>query len=164
MRHEGIKFLILSHRFCGQPKLRKPRDITGVAPAFSVDYIPKRARCQVFVKEADAYIKHVDYFSPSLRDPYLIGTPLEVRAKKHLSVDRKKKFVYGDSWGDIVLRSEAWVKIEGLALASKTGFRPRIVLEIIRQQSQAHGWDITELMCTDMERFWERVVQGIGNL
>lgn len=34
------------------------------------------------------------------------------------------------------------------------------VSEIISQQARLHGYDQADLLCTDMERFWEGVVMA----
>ena len=42
-----------------------------------------------------------------------IGTPLSYRANKYLGKAMKKKFIYDDNWGEIVLRRRAWIKFSG---------------------------------------------------
>lgn len=158
----AIKYNLLSYRKSGQPKLRKPKELRGINRAFSVDYIPKKARCQVFIKGNDVFVKHVDYFSPTLRDARLPDASLDVLAKKLLNKEVAKKFIYTDNWGSIVLRNEAWIKVANLAyVAHNNKFYPDVVLDILKAQADYHNIDYVELMCTPMERFWEGVVTQI---
>lgn len=160
-----MEFNIISFRRCGEPKLKKPKELKGVDRAFSVDYIPKKVRCQVFILGDDVFVKHVDYFSPSLYDPEMVGAPLDAKMSKHLGRNRPAKFVYGDCWGDIVLKQEAWIKISGLVSVSRNDkFYPRIVLDILKMQAETHSMDYLDLVCSDMERFWEGVVMGVQQL
>lgn len=160
----GIQFIQYSMRFYGEPKLKKPKDLQGVKQAFSVDYIPKKCKCPVFIKDYDAWIYHRDYFSAVLETEEK-GAPLNVLAKKYCNKDKSKKFVYGDAWGSIVLRNEAWICIENLIYQIKSGrFVLDIINDICRQQERLLKFEEYELCCTDMERFWERVVMECNKI
>lgn len=148
-----MKFEILSFREYGEPRLPKPKELKNIKPSFSVDYIPKKCKCQVFLKDGDIYVKHRDYFSHVITGN---GEPLEVLVKKHLGIDKAKKFIYGDSWGSIVLRNEAWVKISEI---DTSVFILNNLQTLLRQQEKLHGFEELELMCTNMERMWETVLQ-----
>ena len=90
-----------------------------------------------------------------------IGAPLGNLAKKYLDQNKKNKFIYPDSWGDIVLRNEAWILIENLMQEIKDDvFEPDIINHIYRGQEKVCGFEEYELCCTTMERFWEKVVKG----
>lgn len=119
----------------------------------------------MFVKDNDIWVKHRDYFSPSFIPPAEdIGKPLDYILEKYFDTDTKKKFVYSDNWSDVVLRSEAWIVVENLITAIKDGiFELDILKEIVRQQEKTHGFKKYDLCCTDMERFWERVVKELKN-
>lgn len=109
-----IIYKIIGFRKCGEPKLVKPKELKGIK-AESVDYIPKRCKCQYFLKDNNLYINHHDYFSPSYERPEDIGTPLEYRIQKYgLSSKKKSGFVYADCWGDIVQQQEAWICFENI--------------------------------------------------
>ena len=154
-----ISFEMISFRTSEQPKLNKPKEIRGIKRAFSVDYIPKKARCQCFIKNNDVFVKHVDYFSPAIIEPEMVGEPMDVMMTRYIGRDRPKKFIYGDSWGCVVLRSEAWIAIRGLMTTKKHPLDQ--VNEIINQQARLHDDDPANLICTDMERFWEGVVMTV---
>ncbi len=144
----------------------KPKELKGIKQITSIDYIFKKCKCQVFIKGNDVWVKHRDYFSPLFipSDPKDIETPLEHRLKKYFNGSKKKKFAYSDCYGSIVLRSEAWVIIENLVTETKNDvFELAILKEIVRQQEKAHGFKEYDLCCTDMERFWERVIRGLRN-
>lgn len=72
-----LKFEVVSFRKYGEPKLTKPKELKGIKQFDSVDYIPKKCKCQIFIKDNDVFIKHNDYFSPILEDTdeSLFGTP-----------------------------------------------------------------------------------------
>lgn len=155
-----MRYKIHSFRRYGEPKLKKPKILSGIQQAFSVDYIPGKCRCQVFIKGEDVWIKHKDYFSetyePTMEE---LGMPLNYYAEKFLGKDRPKKFAYEDAWGAVVLRNEAWIVIEGLMKEIKSGrFQLDIVREIREQQERLHEFEKYELVSTEMERFWERLV------
>ena len=159
---DELKFEIYSHRFYGEPKLKKPKELKGIKQAFSVDYIPKKCRCQCFVKDNDLWVKHKDYFSESIYAKEDEGTPLSYRSKKYLGKQKGKDkgFCYSDTWGNIVLRDEAYLKINNLIPQIQSG---RFILDIINdireQQEQYHKFEKNDLVCTDMERFWENIVK-----
>jgi len=157
---DKVKFRIHSLKKYGQPKLEKPKELSAIKQAFSIDYIPRKCSCQVFTKGEDVWIKHKDYFSetyePTMEE---LGMPLNYYAEKFLGKDRPKKFAYEDAWGAVVLRNEAWIVIEGLMKEIKSGrFQLDIVREIREQQERLHGFEKYELVSTDMERFWEKLV------
>ena len=160
-REQSItKFYLKDFRRFGQPKLKKPKELYRINPAFSVAYNPK-CRCQVFIKGNDVWIKHRDYFSSSLVSPEDrgLGLSLNQLCEKYLGKDRPKKFVYEDAWGDIIARAEAWVQLKNLMVDIRTGvFALDIVANILRQQEETHSMEIYELCCTPMERFWEQVI------
>ena len=51
-----LKFEVYSYRFYGEPKLSKPKELKGIKQAFSVDYIPKKCKCQCFIKDNDLWV------------------------------------------------------------------------------------------------------------
>lgn len=155
-----LTFKIHSHRFYGEPKLSKPKELKRVKQAFSVDYIPKKCRCQVFINGDDVWVKHGDYFSEIIPpESHEIGMPLNYFAEKHLGRNRAAKFVYEDAWGSVVARNEAWIILENvIADMLSDVFILDIISEICRQQEKYHSFDEYELACTNMERLWESVI------
>ncbi len=158
-----IAFQIYSMRFYGQPKLSKPKELRGIKQAFSVDYVPGKCKCQVFVKGNDVWVKHRDYFSnpmPILAED--LGTPLSYRAEKYLGKKIFEKFAYADTWGSIILRNEAWLVIKNLYKQVRgRRFSLDILKDIRERQEQYHEFEFGDLMCTDMERMWEKVVNEL---
>lgn len=155
-----MRYKIHSFRRYGEPKLKKPKILSGIQQAFSVDYIPGKCRCQVFIHKEDVWIKHRDYFSevykPTMEE---LGRPLNYFAEKHLCKNGPKRFIYDDAWGAVVLRNEAWIVIEGLLAEVRTNKFPLdIVRKIREQQERFHEFEKYELVSTEMERFWERLV------
>ena len=114
---------VVSYRLYGQPKLNKPSELKGVKQSFSVDFIRNKCKCQCFVNGDDLWIKHRDFFSPCHvpSDPKDYGTPLRYRLKKYFGVDKAylDKFVYPDSWGEIILRNEAWIVFRNIRQVAK---------------------------------------------
>lgn len=129
----------------------------------SVDYIPKKCRCQIFILNNDIWIKHKDYFSEIYKPtPEESGMPLDYFAEKFMGKNRPKKFIYDDAWGSVVFRNEAWIKIENLMAEIKSGkFELDIINEVRNQQEIYHSFNEYELACTGMERFWENVVKEL---
>lgn len=113
--NDEIQMREYSFRTFSMPKLSKPKKLKGIKQSFSVDFIPKKCKCGCFIKDNDLYIKHRDYFSPSLEvEEDDFDKPLEYLCNKYIGTSKKSKFCYPDSWGDIVLRNEAWIEIKNI--------------------------------------------------
>jgi len=110
-----INYNVLSFSRGKDEKLAKPTELKGIKQNGSVDFIKGKCKCPFYILGNDIYIKHNDYFSPSYIREEDIGTPLSYRCEKY-GVEKKvgQKFIYEDSWGDIVLRQTAWIKIENV--------------------------------------------------
>ena len=162
----ALKFILYSYRIYGQPKLNKPKELKGIKQVFSADYIPNKCRCPVYIEGNNVWIKHKDYFSPSLKLPMEdIGAPLNVLMTKYTNKKKGQKFIYNDEWGDVVLRNEAWIKLENVCYWLQEGvFVLDILNELLRQQERLHKWEPYELCCSDMERFLERVLLQIKKI
>lgn len=88
--------------------------------------------------------------------------PLDYFCEKYMGKSRPNKFIYGDSWGSVIMRNEAWIRLENLIKDIKNEvFILDIVYSILRQQEHYHSFDIHELSPSYMERFWESVVQEL---
>lgn len=124
---EPLKCEIPIYRVYGEPKMSKPKELRGIKSCFSVEWNNK-CKCQCFAKGNDLWIKHRDFFSqshiPTIED---MGTPLTYRLTKYFNVDKSclNKFVYPDSWGEIVLRNEAWIVFRNIkSINKRNSFRP----------------------------------------
>ena len=95
------KYIIYSHRYYGEPKLQKPKELKGIKPIGKATYIPKHCEPQVFIKENDVYIRHTDYFSYTWQPPKgeRIDMPISYYMNKYFNTKRNEKFVYPDCWG-----------------------------------------------------------------
>lgn len=156
-----LRFELVSFRNYGQPKLKKPAELKGIKQAFSIDYIPKKCKCSVFVNGDDVWIKHADYFSETMElPPEESGAPLDYLTQKYVGSEKAKKFIYGDAWGSIVLRNEAWICLRNVRywLRDYDENTLTITQKLLRQQERLHGWGDYSLVNTYMERFIERVI------
>lgn len=155
---------IVSYRLYGQPKLTKPDELKGVKESFSADHIPNKCKCQCFIKGDDLWIKHRDFFSAHHRpDSADIGTPLSYRARKYFGMNKAHldKFVYPDSWGEIVLRNEAWIVFRNLRQAVHRDRHPP-VKSMLRAFFNSdfcteHSISSLEYSNSDWKRFFEKV-------
>ena len=152
------KMKLYSFRSYGQPKLTKPKELKGIKQSFTCDFIPKKCKCACFIKDNDLYIKHRDYFSKELEvEEEDFDKPLEYLCKKYLGKDKNSKFVYPDCWGSIILRNEAWIKVENILPKTK------IMSELEMKECLFKLFrDMTKLKRSDFcdgtwERFWESV-------
>ena len=117
-RQRALRYVLISATNPGHgEKLTKPNELKGVSPIVSVPLYANKVRNQIFVSGNDVYIRCNDYFSPSVCLPDDIGTPLSYRAMKYCDKTHKEKFIYSDSWGDIVARRQAWMKFENFVYA-----------------------------------------------
>lgn len=107
---------IISERRYGEPKLQTPKALKGIKKVGSVYY--SKAACPVYVTATDIYLKHRDWFSPMIPYPEAVKKGI-IDASKW-----RKKFVYNDNFGGIVLRCEAWLRIPLLLITSWRGLLP----------------------------------------
>ena len=162
---KDLEFNIISYRKYGQPKLVKPKELSKIKQIGSVDYIPKHCSCQVFIKDNDVYVKHRDYFSEMFIPPddNDLGKPLNHTMQKYFPDmnTKKDRFIYTDDWGGVVLRDEAWIKLRNLVhiIKRKDYFEPNIRNKIVGLQEQYHHMRCGELLVSDMERMWERLLK-----
>ena len=119
----------------------------------------------MFIKDNDVYIKHKDYFSEMFIPPDAndLGKPLNYTLQKYFpdSKQKREKFIYSDNWGGVVLRNEAWIKLSNLVHIVKRQdyFEPDVRNRIIELQEQFHNMRSGELLVSDMERMWERLLK-----
>lgn len=154
---------VVSYRFYGQPKLAKPAELKGVKQSFSADYIPKKCSCPCFVNGDDLWIKHRDFFSESFRPPVEdMGAPLGYILEKYFPDLKRhtKDFIYADTWGDVVLRNEAWIVFRNFGQIIRRD-RHQPIQSLIKSFLKA---DIIrksniDSLSNDWYRFFENVIQ-----
>lgn len=159
-----MKYIEYSFRSYGQPKLDKPKELKGVKTIGSVDFIAKHCKPQIFIKDNDIWIKHTDYFSPEWRPPAgeRIDMPMNYYLKKYFGKTKSEKFIYSDCWGSIILRNEAWIKLENLIPLCK--YREmnysQIAGDVLRQQKfSVKG--MSDEVCLEWGRYWQNVVKYV---
>lgn len=138
---------VLSSRRYGEPKLKKPAELKGVKPIGSAGFGPK-CKCPVLVKNETVYVKHRDWFSQGIS----IRTALEYGIVKK----KKNKFVYNDNFGSVVLRNEAWIRIQ---VPDWQAFSPHLVDQLISDTEAALGLEEFSLYGYDWTKFYEDIVQ-----
>ena len=111
---------IVSKRKYGEPKLSKPKEIQGLK-ANTIEFIPKKCKFQYFKNGSDLWILCRDFFSPIFRPPVEDnGMPLDIIMKKYFNTEKhSKNFIYPDTWGAVVLRSEAWLCFKNFTTIDK---------------------------------------------
>lgn len=158
------KYIVYSHRYYGEPKLTRPKELKGIKSIGKAEFIPKHSNPQIFIKDNDIWIKHTDYFSSMWIPPKgeKTGMPLSYYANKYFNKNRSDKFVYPDCYGSIVLRNEAWIQLKN--------FMPLVedkenifVCNMIKEQSKDKYTQFgTQETINHWERFWENVYKVIN--
>lgn len=154
-----LKYEVVS---CNRPgeheRPKRPKELKGIQPIGSVRF--SKASCPVFVYSTDVYINHNDYFSPSMPiDPQDHGTPLNYRSQKYLGRLEKKKFMYDDNWGDIVLRRRAWIKIQCMVPLVTQELSPPQAAKVIKAEMINYHQIKTTGPLLEWERFYEEVAR-----
>ena len=153
---------LYSFRRYGEPKLSKPKELKGIKQSFTVEFIPEKCKCQCFVKDNDLYIKHRDYFSKPLEvEQEDFDKPLDYLCKKYLGKHKSGKFVYSDCFGEIILRNEAWIKVNNII--PKVDIMEELTMgeylfKLFRNMTGLREIDFSD---GTWERFWENVVKGL---
>lgn len=153
---------LYSFRRYGEPKLSKPKELKGIKQSFTVEFIPEKCKCQCFVKDNDLYIKHRDYFSKPLEvEQEDFDKPLDYLCKKYLDKYKSGKFVYSDCFGEIILRNEAWIKVNNII--PKVDIMEELTMgeylfKLFRNMTGLREIDFSD---GTWERFWENVAKGL---
>lgn len=149
---------LYSFRCYGEPKLPKPKELKGIKQSFAVDFIEDKCRCQCFVKDNDLYIKHRDYFSKPLEvEQEDFDKPLDYLCKKYLDKYKSGKFVYSDCFGEIILRNEAWIKVNNIIPKVDIMNSFSMGEYLFRMFKSMTGLRERDFLDTTWERFWENV-------
>lgn len=159
---DRMKYVEYSFRSHGDPKLTRPKELKGIKSIGSAEFITKKCNTQVFVEGNNVWIKHTDYFSSIWRPPASerFDMPLSYYLRKYFGKNKSEKFIYPDGWGEIVLRNEAWIRLDNLVpmCRYKEMNHAQIAREILRQQKFVIS-GMTNEVCLEWERYWERVVK-----
>lgn len=157
-----MRYVEYSFRSYSEPKLAKPKELKGIKNIGSAEFIAKKCNTQVFIEGNNVWIKHTDYFSPTWRHPVgeRIDMPLSYYLRKYFGKNKSEKFVYPDGWGEIVLRNDAWIRLDNLVpmCRYKEMNHTQIAREILQQQKFVVS-GMTDEVCLEWERYWERVVK-----
>lgn len=153
------KYIIYSHRYYGEQKLSKPKELKSIKPIGKVTYIPKHCEPQIFVNNKDIYLKHTDYFSYLWQPPKgeRIDMPLSYYTEKYFNKNKKEKFVYSDCWGSIVLRNEAWILLKNIIPLIETETSVLVARKILQMQIYDKYSSIDTSNDCEWINFWENV-------
>lgn len=139
-----IVFDIPYIRYYGEPKLTKPKELKGIKEIFSVDYIRNKCKCKVYVIGNDLWIQHRDFFSREIYD-----TNHEFR----------KKFIYNDTFGSIVLRNEAYIHITDFCkYVDERWILVDKVMRLFENKMEMGEYDLED---TDNSRMIEEIVHRL---
>jgi hypothetical protein len=139
---------ILAERRYGEPKLKTPKELKGIAKAGTVPFGPK-CSCPVYVTDSHIYLKHRDFFSPCI----------SLQQAKDSGIINKwnPKFIYNDNFGSVVLRCEAWLRIPKLLITQWQGLLPQYGLCIA--MAQTVNLPEEALFTYDWEHMFEELIK-----
>lgn len=137
---------------------KKPKELSGVKKFASVSF-GEKCKCQLFLKGDDLYINHGDYFSPMWRPPADdIGKPMIYYMNKYFGgTTKREKFIYADSWGAIVLRNRAWLRITNFVPMVKILNASQVPAKVWPLIRNYHKWPSYE---RNMD--WDRFLEGVA--
>lgn len=147
-------------------KLQKPKVLKGIKPFGKIGYGEKQIKCQYFILDNDCYIKHMDYFSPSMTSNDTdCGADLNTLCNKYLGKSSSQRFVYDDAWGDILLQRKAWIKIANFVFACDNMHQIKLKNLIISLQEDYHATYMrkNELVGSCFDRFWESLINDYSS-
>jgi hypothetical protein len=161
----GTKYEVLKVAESGV-KLQKLKILKGIKPFGSVAFGEKKIKCQYFILDNDCYIKHMDYFSPSMTNNDTdFCADLNTLCNKYIGKSRSKKFIYEDAWGDILLQRKAWIKIANFVFACDNMHQIKLKNLIISLQEDYHATYMrkNELVDSNFDRFWESLINDYSS-
>ena len=101
-------------KYTDTTSMRLPKELKKMKPT-PIPFFPKKCTFRVYYKDNSVYINAPDFFSPLFRPPSEdSGKPLSYILNKYFNKTKSRKFIYDDSWGSVVLRQQAWLKIENI--------------------------------------------------
>lgn len=139
---------IISQRRWGEPKLKPPKELKGITKAGTIPF-GEKCKCPVYITQTDIYIKHRDFFSPSIS--------LQEAKDAGIIDKRKPKFIYNDNFGSAVLRCEAWLRMPLMLPFRWKGLLPAygLCMEMERTVGLAEG----TLCGYDWTHFFEELIK-----
>lgn len=139
-------------------EVKKPEVLKGVAKFASVSF-EKMCQSQLYLNGQDLYIKQGDYFSPEYLDPDNGGMPLFFRLKKYgIPHSIKERRIYADSWGAIVLRRVAWIRITNFVFLLYHLNNVEIATTIWSMMRSYHHWGSIE-----QNEGWMRFLEDVAD-
>ena len=151
-----FKFSLVSNRIFGEPKLKKPKELNNIKQSGNISFCRNKCKSPYFIKGNDIYIKHRDYFSKSFEPPIEdMGAPLNVILNKYFNKNKANKFVYFDCWGYVVLRNEAWIKLENIMLFVNDYIPSQLAYMVCQQQKEYHKFE------DDLDMEWENFYEEL---
>ena len=158
-----FKFSLVSNRIFGELKLKKPKELNNIKQSGNISFCRNKCKCPYFIKGNDIYIKHQDYFSKSFEIPKEdMGASLNVILNKYFNKNKANKFVYSDCWGDVVLRNEAWIKLENIMLFVNDYIPSQLAYMVCQQQKEYHKFEND--LDTEWENFYERLFSKVRKI
>ena len=145
--NDFLEYQEISSRRYGEPKLIKPIELKGLKHTYSI--INGVRKNQIFIKNNDIWIKDNDYFSTYLSQ--------EKAKELGLKFNIKKKFVYNDNYGPIVLRGEGWLCIKNLLLYIEDC---DIEWRLTKKICSFYHWDIGDFV-GDIEIFYNILISKL---
>lgn len=143
-----MKIRVIDDRIYGDPKLRSLKQMHIDAEKIGSITFGK-CKCPVYRNRHRIYIKHRDWFSESIS----IDEALEYG----IIDKKKKKFIYNDNFGSVVLRAEAWLEVD-----PEKGFKPELVEKMVQEIESICKLRHYELHNADWVIFFEQLVDLCG--
>lgn len=165
-KNTELKFIELSR---GE-NLSKPKELKGSSKSFTTPHIlnPKgtiKSSVQVFIRDNDVYLKIGDYFSPILKTPLEdLGTPLNYRVEKYFGKSIKNKFIYPDNFGDIIIKQQAWIKIENLLSFARNEESQSVTISCLMDKCKEALNEGEDFVCSPFGRMMEKIVEKIYSM
>lgn len=163
----NLEYVVYSHRYYGEPKLSKPKELKGIKSIGSAIFIQKKCNPQIFINGNDIYIKHTDYFSGLWQPPKgeRIDKEQSYYLNKYFNITKKEKFIYADNYAGIVLRNEAWILLRNAiqVVESTNNCLDFVQLVIQQQEKDKYTQFTTNDTILEWRRFWEDVCKVVKN-
>lgn len=148
--NDFLDYKEISKRSYGEPKLKKPNELKGIKPIFSITCGIRKN--QIFKKNNDIWIKDNDYFSIYLTQ--------EEAKRRGLKFKVREKFIYQNNFAPVILRGEGWICIKNLLLyIDDLDIKQRLCKEICNY----YNWSIEEII-GDIERFYDELITKLRNM
>jgi hypothetical protein len=137
----------------GQPKLEKPKECSNKNLIGSVRFSfgEKAVQCKVWRCVDTIYVLHRDWFSDCIS--------FEEAERRGMNVKHRKKFIYDDNFGGVILRNEAVISF---SLPDISRFILDNRFELVKKFSAMIGVEWFDLHCLHRwEDFFEEILKLI---